>query len=58
MLELKTLGEKSPEAALDTALQQIESRRYAAKLEACGANPIYKIAAVFNGQQVWVRRAS
>lgn len=57
-LELKTLGKRKPEAALDAALQQIELKKYVARLEALGATPIYKYAVVFDGQRVWVRKAS
>lgn len=46
---------ESPEAALDSAHAQIESRDYAAELVAAGATPIQKIAIVFTGKRVWVR---
>jgi uncharacterized membrane protein len=60
VIELKqpdTLDKETVDAALASALQQIAARRYAAELEAAGANPIHCYGVVFDGKQVWVRRA-
>ncbi|AGP40113.1 hypothetical protein BE04_47900 [Sorangium cellulosum] len=57
VLELKTLKDGGDvEPALDAGLQQIEDRRYTAKLEERGAHPIHAYSAVFDRQRVWVRK--
>ena len=57
VLELKSLGERElVEAALDRAMEQIEDRRYMAKLEERGASPVHAYAAVFDGQRVRIRK--
>ncbi|MCX4245058.1 AAA family ATPase [Paraliomyxa miuraensis] len=58
VLELKRVLEdrgESPDAALASALQQIEARDYAAELRAAGAEPVRKVAIAFAGKRVWVR---
>ena len=58
VLELKVVdtrrGEK-PEQALDRAMAQVRSRRYATELVAAGASPVWQWAAVFDGKRTWVR---
>jgi hypothetical protein len=59
VLELKVRKEgETPEHALESALEQIEDRKYTAELIECGAQPIHTYAAAFDGKQVWVRRGS
>jgi hypothetical protein len=55
VIELKVLepGE-TVEHALTSALAQIESRRYEARLEAAGATPIHRFAALFDGKRTYV----
>jgi hypothetical protein len=55
--QLRSWRDEALEAALDSALAQIASRGYAAELEAAGARPIHCYGVVFDGKQVWLRRA-
>ena len=56
VLELKRqdAGE-DPEAALESALQQLRERDYAAALRQAGAGVVREIGVVFEGRRVWVR---
>jgi hypothetical protein len=59
VIELKELDATDGEtldAALDSALEQIAARGYAAELGAAGASPIHCYGVVFDGKRVWVRR--
>ncbi|MDM8550135.1 AAA family ATPase [Desulfobacterales bacterium HSG2] len=49
---------KTPEDALREALEQIEKRGYAAELEAAGIRKILKLAVVFRGKELWVKRGN
>jgi hypothetical protein len=55
--QLRSWRDEALEAALASALEQIAARGYAAELGAAGANPIHCYGVVFDGKQVWVRRA-
>ena len=55
LMELKVLYPfENVKDALKGALDQIETRSYAAQLEAAGADPIYSYAALFDGKQAFV----
>ena len=61
VFELKALrkgknDKQHVDAALDSALQQIDEKRYVRKLEQAGASPIVVWAVVFDGKRVWVRK--
>jgi hypothetical protein len=45
------------EALLDEALRQIDEKRYTSWLEDRKADPIHKVAVVFEGKKAWVKRA-
>ena len=58
VLEFKRMFEQrseTPEAALDSAMQQIDKRDYAAELRAAGAAPIHRYAIAFQGKQLWMK---
>ena len=58
VLEFKKVNERrkeTPEQALETALKQMESRRYAEELTALGITDILKLALVFRGKELWIR---
>ncbi|WP_298550325.1 AAA family ATPase [uncultured Parabacteroides sp.] len=60
IMELKLYDpvyDKSVESVLDSALQQIEDRQYAATLQAAGITDILKMAITFDGKRVWVKMA-
>lgn len=46
--------DKTPEAALHSALQQIQEKHYAAELQAAGVQNITGIGVVVDGKRVWV----
>lgn len=46
---------ESASEALDAAMMQIDTRRYADRLAEAGASPRWKVAVVFSGQEVSVR---
>jgi hypothetical protein len=55
IIEFKMMDEgKSPEKTLEDAMEQIESRKYAAELEAAGIKKIMKIAIAFQGKKLWL----
>ncbi|MFR8356740.1 MAG: PD-(D/E)XK nuclease domain-containing protein [Parabacteroides sp.] len=41
--------------SLESALQQIEDKQYAATLRSAGVKDILKMAITFDGKQVWVK---
>ena len=56
IMELKRLRVSSTvETTLDTALQQIKDKRYAATLHAAGVRDILEMAITFDGKRVWVK---
>lgn len=56
IMELKRLRMSSTvETTLDTALQQIKDKRYAATLHAAGVRDILEMAITFDGKRVWVK---
>jgi hypothetical protein len=58
VIELKRLGKReTPETALDAAMTQLAARRYSDELLAVGAAPIVQYGIVFDGKQVWIRKA-
>ena len=56
--QLSQFADETVEDALASAMDQIERRRYAEDLAACGAQPIHRYGLVFDGKRVWVRHAS
>lgn len=57
IMEFKRLDErknKTPEAALDQAMRQIEARRYTEDLAASGVKKALRIAVVFRSKELWV----
>lgn len=61
IIELKLydpLYDESVEAILQSALQQIEDKQYAAVLQSAGVTDILKMAITFDGKQVWVKTMS
>ena len=60
IMELKLydpMYDESVESVLDSALQQIEDKQYAATLRAAGVADILKMAITFDGKRVWVKMA-
>ena len=60
IMELKLYDpvyDESVESVLDSALQQIEDKQYAATLRAAGVTDILKMAITFDGKRVWVKMA-
>ena len=60
IMELKLYDpvyDESVESVLDSALQQIEDKQYAATLQAAGVTDILKMAITFDGKRVWVKMA-
>lgn len=60
IMELKlydSMYDKSVDSVLNSALQQIEDKQYAATLQAAGVTDILKMAITFDGKQVWVKTA-
>jgi hypothetical protein len=60
VLELKVIDVEEGEtkdAALADALRQIRDREYSTELFARGAQPIFELAAVFDGKRAWVKAA-
>ncbi len=60
IMELKLYDpvyDESVESVLDSALQQIEDKQYAATLRAAGVADILKMAITFDGKRVWVKMA-
>ncbi|WP_455637520.1 AAA family ATPase [Parabacteroides sp.] len=60
IIELKLydpMFDKSVDSVLDSALQQIEDKQYAATLHAAGVTDILKMAITFDGKRVWVKTA-
>ncbi len=58
IMELKLYDpvyDESVESVLDSALQQIEDKQYAATLRAAGVADILKMAITFDGKRVWVK---
>lgn len=61
IMELKVydpMFDESVDAVLDSALQQIEDKQYAATLRAAGVQDILKMAITFDGKRVWVKTVS
>jgi hypothetical protein len=58
-LELKVLKPaETMERALETALEQVRAKNYAAELRAAGADPVVELAAVFDKKCVRVARGA
>jgi hypothetical protein len=58
-IELKVLKPaETMELALETALEQVRAKNYAAELRAAGADPVVELAAVFDQECVRVARAA
>ena len=60
IMELKLydpMFDTSVDDILDSALQQIEDKQYAATLYAAGVTDILKMAITFDGKQVWIKTA-
>lgn len=60
IMELKVydpMFDESVDKVLDSALAQIERKRYAATLHAAGVRDILKMAITFDGKRVWVKTA-
>lgn len=60
IMELKLydpMFDKSVDSVLDSALQQIEDKQYAATLQLAGVKDILKMAITFDGKRVWVKTA-
>lgn len=58
IMELKLydpMFDKSVDRVLESALQQIEDKQYAAILRSAGVKDILKMAITFDGKQVWVK---
>ncbi|QTA80133.1 AAA ATPase-like domain-containing protein, nuclease domain-containing [Desulfonema limicola] len=47
---------ESHEKAMEAALKQIEEKNYASELQAAGIRDILKLAVVFQGKELWVRK--
>lgn len=57
IIEMKKMRvRETAEAALDAALEQIESRNYEATLRNSNCSHIIKVAVTFDGKQVWVKK--
>ena len=59
IMELKTLDEfeeETKDKALNSALKQIEEKQYETLPQKRGYKNIYKLAVVFDGKRVWVKR--
>ncbi len=57
IIEFKKVHEgEKPEEILEQALKQIKDRRYASDLEASGIKDILKLAIVFRGKELWIKR--
>jgi hypothetical protein len=59
-MELKSIDDfngETTEQALDSALEQIESRNYETAVRQQGCNNILKIAVTFDGKRVWTKMA-
>ena len=57
-MELKLydpMFDKSVDDVLDSALQQIEDKQYAATLHAAGVTDILQMAITFDGKRVWIK---
>jgi hypothetical protein len=57
VLELKVIDhdlEETAETALESALDQLRTRDYAAELRAADASPIHQMGVVFDGKRCWV----
>lgn len=48
---------ESPEQALTSAMQQIETRCYVTELEAAGVQDILCLAVAFSGKELWIQQA-
>ncbi len=60
IMELKsidTFNNETKDQTLDSALQQIEDRRYEAALRQQGCTNIMKVAVTFDGKRVWAKTA-
>jgi putative sterol carrier protein len=60
IMELKSIDDfngETTEQALDSALEQIESRNYETAVRQQGCNNILKIAVTFDGKRVWTKMA-
>lgn len=58
IMELKLydpMFDKSVDDVLDSALQQIEDKQYAATLHAAGVTDILQMAITFDGKRVWIK---
>lgn len=58
IMELKVydpMFDESVETVLDSALQQIKDKQYAATLRAAGVSDILEMAITFDGKRVWVK---
>jgi putative sterol carrier protein len=56
IMELKkTRPKETPEQALESALEQIESRNYESAIRQQGCTNILKIAVTFDGKRVWTK---
>ena len=59
ILELKSIRiSETAETALDSALKQIEDKRYEAAIRQRGYDDILKLAVVFDGKRVWVKSSN
>ncbi|HHB93556.1 MAG TPA: AAA family ATPase, partial [Campylobacterales bacterium] len=59
IMELKRINkfrEKTKEEALTNALKQIEEKKYEIEVKKRGYNNILKMAVVFDGKRVWVKK--
>jgi hypothetical protein len=57
IMELKTIRKnETKDEALESALNQIEERKYETEILKRGINDIDKLAVVFDGKRVWVRQ--
>ncbi len=59
IMELKTIDEfeqETKEKALRNALEQIEEKKYEIEVKKRGYNNILKMAVVFDGKRVWIKR--
>jgi hypothetical protein len=57
IIELKTIRKReTKDESLENALKQIEDRKYEAEILKRGIKDIIKLAVVFDGKEVWVKK--
>jgi hypothetical protein len=57
IIELKTIRKReTKDESLENALKQIEDRKYEAEILKRGTKDIIKLAVVFDGKEVWVKK--